>query len=53
MSTILTFNTEEDIIKEEEILPLTLYDDNHAMLSRMIPEYDIRNLRNPNIIKLV
>ena len=52
MSTVLTFNTEEDIVKEEEILPLTLYDDNHPMLSRMIPEYDIRNLPNPNIIKL-
>ena len=52
MSTVLTFNTEEDIVKEEEILPLTLYDDNHPLLSRMIPEYDIRNLPNPNIIKL-
>lgn len=53
MSTVLTFNTEEDIVKEEEILPLTLYNDNHPMLSRMIPEYDIRNLPNPNIIKTV
>jgi peptide deformylase len=53
MSTVLTFNTEEDIVKEEEILPLTLYDDNHPMLSRVVPEYDIRNLPNPNIIKTV
>ena len=53
MSTVLTFNTEEDIVKEEEILPLTLYDDNHPMLSRVVPEYDIRNLPNPNIVKTV
>jgi peptide deformylase len=53
MSTVLTFNTEEDIVKEEEILPLTLYDDNHPMLSKVVPEYDIRNLPNPNIIKTV
>ena len=53
MSTVLTFNTEEDIVKEEEIFPLTLYDDNHPMLSRVVPEYDIRNLPNPNIVKTV
>lgn len=49
----LTFNTEEFLVKEDEISPLTLYTDNHPMLSRMIPDYDIRNLPNPNINKTV
>lgn len=39
MSDILTINTGENIVKEEPITPLPLYDENHPMLKVDIPEY--------------
>ena len=36
---ILIINTEEDYQKPKLLEPLPLYDDNHPMLSKEIPEY--------------
>lgn len=53
MSEILTINTEQGIIKEEQIEPLPLYDENHPMLRQVIPEYEIGRLPNPVMTNLV
>jgi len=53
MSEILTINTEQGIIKEQQIEPLPLYDENHAMLKRSIPEYELSRLPNPVMTNLV
>jgi peptide deformylase len=53
MSEILTINTEQGIIKEEQIEPLPLYDENHSMLRQVIPEYEIGRLPNPVMNNLV
>jgi peptide deformylase len=53
MSEILTINTEQGIIKEEQIEPLPLYDENHPMLRQVIPEYEIGRLPNPVMNNLV
>lgn len=52
MSDILTIDTGAGIIKEEKIDPLPLYDENHAMLQQVIPEY-VTPLPNPNMTKLI
>jgi len=53
MSEILTINTEQGIIKEQQIEPLPLYDENHPMLKRSIPEYELSRLPNPVMTNLV
>lgn len=53
MSEILTINTEQDILKEETINPLPLYDENHPMLKQFIPEYDVTRLPNPVVSNLI
>jgi len=53
MSEILTINTEAGLFKEETIEPLPLYNEHHPMLQQPIPEYDLRTLPNPVMIKLV
>jgi peptide deformylase len=52
MSEVLTFNTEDDTIKSEQVQPLPLYDDNHIMLREVMPEYK-DHLPNPIMSKLV
>lgn len=52
MSEILTIDTGTALIKQEDISPLPLYDDNHPMLSKAIPEYK-GVLPDPNITNLV
>lgn len=39
MEDVLTINTEEGVIKEEKIEPLTVFDDRHYMLNQVLPEY--------------
>jgi peptide deformylase len=52
MSELLTIDTTAGLIKEEQILPLPLYDEKHFMLGQVMPEYkDV--LPNPNMSKLV
>ena len=46
MSEILTINTEQGIIKEENIEPLPLYNEHHPMLRQAVPEYDVTRLPN-------
>ena len=53
MSEILTINTEQDILKEETVNPLPLYDENHPMLKQFIPEYDVTRLPNPVVSNLI
>lgn len=55
MSQIFTIDTEENIVtqKEEVINPLSLFDDNHPMLSQKIPEFDVSRLPNPVLGKLI
>lgn len=51
---LLIINTEDSVIKEPERLnPLPLYDDNHPMLSKEIPEYPTETLPNHTMDKLV
>jgi peptide deformylase len=52
MSEVLTFNTEDDTIKSQQVEPLPLYDDNHIMLREVMPEYK-DHLPNPIMNKLV
>jgi peptide deformylase len=52
MSEVLTFNTEDDTIKSQQVEPLPLYDDNHIMLREVMPEYK-EQLPNPIMSKLV
>jgi peptide deformylase len=52
MSDILTIDTRANIFTEDEINPLPLYNENHPMLSREIPLYNMP-LPNPNMTKLV
>jgi peptide deformylase len=51
MSEVLTFNTEDDTIKSQQVEPLPLYDDNHIMLREVMPEYK-EQLPNPIMNKL-
>ena len=53
MSEILTINTEQGIFQEQQIEPLPLYDENHPMLKRSIPEYELSRLPNPVMTNLV
>ena len=53
MSEVLTIDTRAGILKEEVLEPLPLYSDKHPMLSQKIPEYDIRNIPNPVMTKLI
>ena len=53
MSEILTINTEQGIFQEQQIEPLPLYDENHPMLKRIIPEYELSRLPNPVMTNLV
>lgn len=53
MSEILTINTEQNVITQERVDPLPLFDENHPMLSQKIPEYDVRSLPNPLMKKLI
>lgn len=39
MSEVLTINTEEGVLKEEKIEPLTVYADTHPLLSVSLEEY--------------
>ena len=52
MSDVLILNTEQDIIKEEKIDPLPLYDDSFHMLDDEIPEYT-DSLPNKQMTRLV
>lgn len=52
MSDILTIDTGAGIVKEQEINPLPLYDENHPMLAKPIPLYDLP-LPNANMTNLV
>lgn len=51
--TILTIDTGANVFKEETIEPLPLYGENLPMLSQRIPDYDVRNIPNPLLIKLI
>lgn len=53
MSQTFTINTEENIVKEKPIEPLSLYDDSHPMLLQKIPECDVSRLPNPVMTNLV
>lgn len=53
MSEILTINTEQGIIKEEQIEPLPLYNEHHPMLRQAVPEYDVTRLPNPVMSNMV
>lgn len=48
MSDIITINTEQNVIQQRTIEPLTLYDEDHFMLSQKMPEYN-DPLPNPHI----
>jgi peptide deformylase len=52
MSDILTINTEQDVIKKDQVEPLPLYDDTFRMLQDEIPEYT-DPLPNASMNKLV
>jgi peptide deformylase len=41
MSDILTIDTGAGLVKEQKIEPLPLYDENHPMLLKKIPEYSL------------
>jgi len=41
MSDILTIDTGAGLVKEQKIEPLPLYDENHPMLFKKIPEYSL------------
>lgn len=49
---IFTIDTEANIQKEKKVEPLQLFNDNHPMLSKEIPEYKIP-LPNPNMNLLI
>jgi len=51
--TVLTIDTGANIFKEETIEPLPLYADKHPMLAQKIPNYDVRNIPNPLLTKLI
>jgi peptide deformylase len=52
MSEVLTINTEENVIRKENIEPLPLYNENFHMLNDEIPEYT-DTLPNPIMTNLV
>lgn len=52
MSDILTIDTGANVVKEQRIDPLPLYDDNHPMLQDEIPVY-IEMLPNPQMNLLI
>ena len=54
-NNILTIDTNADagVLKEEEIKPLPIFNDNHPMMKQKIPDYDLRTLPNPVMNKLV
>lgn len=52
MSDILTIDTGANLVKEQRIDPLPLYDDNHPMLQDEIPVYD-EMLPNPQMNLLI
>lgn len=52
MSDILTIDTGKNLVKEQRIDPLPLYDDNHPMLQDEIPVYDDM-LPNPQMNLLI
>ncbi len=49
---IFTIDTEANIQKDKKVEPLQLFNDNHPMLSKEIPEYKIP-LPNPNMNLLI
>ncbi len=49
---IFTIDTEANIQKDQKVEPLQLFNDNHPMLSKEIPEYKIP-LPNPNMNLLI
>ena len=49
---IFTIDTGSNIVQEEKIEPLPLFDENHPMLSKPIPIYK-NALPNPNMNKLI
>lgn len=53
MSEVLTLNTESGIVKEEEILPLQVLDENFPGLRSKLPEVDVTALPNGVITNLV
>lgn len=52
MSDILTIDTGAGLIKEEQIDPLPVYDENHPMLRQSIPDYNLP-LPNSNMTTLI
>jgi peptide deformylase len=53
MSEILTINTEESVIKQNDATtPLPLYGEDYEMLSRVMPEYT-EPLPNPGMTRLI
>lgn len=50
---ILVINTDTEQTEPARLDPLPLYDDNHPMLSKAIPEYDARSLPNQSMVTLV
>jgi peptide deformylase len=52
MSEMLTIDTTTDLVKNEQIQPLPLYDENHFMLNHVMPKYE-DVLPNPYMSKLV
>ena len=49
---IFTIDTGANIKQEQKVEPLSLFDDNHPMLSKQIPDY-VLPLPNPNMNILI
>jgi peptide deformylase len=53
MSENFVIDTGAAVAEAENITPLPLYDENHPMLIKKIPEFDIQKLPNPLTTKLI
>ena len=53
MSDVITINTEENYVEQFKVQPLPLYTEDYSMLKEVMPEFDVSQLPNEAVSKLI